>query len=73
MSKKDLLVEIGLEEVPAHYVTDAMNQFADKLTKWLDEKQLSHGEVRTYSSPRRIAVLVKDVLEKQPDIENELL
>lgn len=71
MSKKDLLVEIGLEEVPAHYVTDAMNQFADKLTKWLDEKQLSHGEVRTYSSPRRIAVLVKDVLEKQPDIEEE--
>ncbi|MCV9884888.1 glycine--tRNA ligase subunit beta [Metabacillus halosaccharovorans] len=71
MSKKDLLLEIGLEEVPAHYVTPAMNQFAEKLTKWLEEKQLSHGEVRTYATPRRLAVLVKDVFEKQPDIEEE--
>ncbi|HZH61411.1 MAG TPA: glycine--tRNA ligase subunit beta, partial [Metabacillus sp.] len=71
MSKKDLLLEIGLEEVPAHYVTPAMNQFAEKLTKWLEEKQLTHGEVKTYSTPRRLAVLVKDVLEKQPDIEEE--
>ncbi len=71
MSKKDLLLEIGLEEVPAHYVTPAMNQFADKLKKWLEEKQLSHGEVKAYSTPRRLAVLVKDVAEKQPDIEEE--
>lgn len=71
MNKKDLLLEIGLEEVPAHYVTAAMNQLAEKVTKWLDEKQLSHGEVRAYSTPRRLAVLVKDVLEKQPDIEEE--
>ena len=71
MSKKDLLLEIGLEEVPAHYVTPAMNQLAEKLTKWLEEKQLSHGDVKTYSTPRRLAVLVKDVLEKQPDIEEE--
>ncbi|WP_226526406.1 glycine--tRNA ligase subunit beta [Metabacillus niabensis] len=71
MSKKDLLLEIGLEEVPAHYVTPAMNQFAEKLTKWLEEKQLTHGEVKTYATPRRLAVLVKNVLEKQPDIEEE--
>lgn len=71
MSKKDLLIEIGLEEVPAHYVTDAMNQFSKKLTNWLTEKKLSYGTVKSFSTPRRLAVLVKDVAEKQPDIEEE--
>jgi glycyl-tRNA synthetase beta chain len=71
MSKRDLLIEIGLEEVPAHYVTDAMNQFAEKLTNWLDDKKLSYGAVKSFSTPRRLAVLVKDVAERQPDIEEE--
>jgi glycyl-tRNA synthetase beta chain len=71
MSKQDLLIEIGLEEVPAGYVTDAMNQLTEKLTYWLDDKKLSYGTVKSYSTPRRLAVLVKDVAEKQPDIEEE--
>ncbi|MGM0874302.1 MAG: glycine--tRNA ligase subunit beta [Bacillota bacterium] len=71
MSNQDLLIEIGLEEVPAGYVTDAMNQFTEKLTNWLDDKKLSYGTVKSYSTPRRLAVLVKDVAEKQPDIEEE--
>ncbi|OAS85038.1 glycine--tRNA ligase subunit beta [Metabacillus litoralis] len=71
MNKQDLLIEIGLEEVPAHYVTDAMNQFTEKVTKWLEDKKLSYGTVKSYSTPRRLAVLVKDVAVKQPDIEVE--
>jgi glycyl-tRNA synthetase beta chain len=71
MNKQDLLIEIGLEEVPAHYVTDAMNQFTEKVTKWLEDKKLSYGIVKSYSTPRRLAVLVKDVADKQPDIEEE--
>jgi glycyl-tRNA synthetase beta chain len=71
MNKQDLLIEIGLEEVPAHYVTDAMNQFTEKVTKWLVDKKLSYETVKSYSTPRRLAVLVKDVADKQPDIEEE--
>ncbi|MGM7721086.1 glycine--tRNA ligase subunit beta [Metabacillus sp. Hm71] len=71
MSKQDLLIEIGLEEVPAHYVTDAMNQFSEKVTNWLKDQKLSFGTVKAYSTPRRLAVLVKDVADKQPDIEEE--
>ena len=71
MSKQDLLLEIGLEEVPAHYVTAAMNQFSTKVTNWLDEKKLSYGTVKSFSSPRRLAVLVRDVSEKQPDSKEE--
>ena len=68
---KDLLIEIGLEEVPAHYVTDAMNQFSEKIKNWLDDKKLTYGTVKSYSTPRRLAVLVKDVAERQPDIDEE--
>ncbi|TXC89980.1 glycine--tRNA ligase subunit beta [Metabacillus litoralis] len=71
MSKQDLLIEIGLEELPAQYVTPSMNQLEDKITKWLEEKKLSHGEVKTFSTPRRLAVQIKDVADKQPDIEEE--
>ncbi len=71
MSKQDLLIEIGLEEIPAHYVTDSSNQFTTKVSEWLNDKKLSYGEVKSYSTPRRLAVLVKEVDEKQPDIEEE--
>ncbi|MDQ0231606.1 glycine--tRNA ligase subunit beta [Metabacillus malikii] len=68
---QDLLIELGLEEVPAHYVTDAMNQLTRKLTDWLNDKKISHGQIKSFSTPRRLAVLVQAVAEKQPDIIEE--
>ncbi|MFY4774893.1 glycine--tRNA ligase subunit beta [Metabacillus sp. RGM 3146] len=71
MNNRDLLLEIGLEELPARFVTDAMNQLGRKLEGWLKDKKLSYGEVSLYSTPRRLAVLIKDVAAKQEDIEEE--
>ncbi|MCC3356687.1 glycine--tRNA ligase subunit beta [Bacillus sp. REN16] len=71
MSNRDLLIEIGLEEMPARFVTDAMNQLSDKVTNWLLEHNLSFEQVERFSSPRRLAVLVHDVAEKQEDVELE--
>ncbi|MFS0861594.1 glycine--tRNA ligase subunit beta [Fredinandcohnia sp. 179-A 10B2 NHS] len=71
MNKRDLLIEIGLEEMPARFVTDAMNQLSDKVTGWLMENNISFEQVKGYSTPRRLAVLVTDVAEKQEDVELE--
>ncbi|MDR4888977.1 glycine--tRNA ligase subunit beta [Fredinandcohnia sp. QZ13] len=71
MSNRDLLIEIGLEEMPARFVTDAMNQLSDKMTNWLLEHNISFEQVERFSSPRRLAVLVHDVAEKQKDVELE--
>lgn len=71
MDKRDLLIEIGLEEMPARFVTDAMNQLSDKVTGWLMENNISFEQVKGYSTPRRLAVLVTDVAEKQEDVELE--
>jgi glycyl-tRNA synthetase beta chain len=68
---KDLLLEIGLEEVPARFVRGAMNQLKDKMVKWLAESRISHGEVEAYATPRRLALLIRDVAEKQSDMNEE--
>ena len=71
MSNRDLLIEIGLEEMPARFVTDSMNQLSDKVTNWLLEHNISFEQVESFSSPRRLAVLVRDVSDKQKDVELE--
>ncbi|MGE7759220.1 glycine--tRNA ligase subunit beta [Peribacillus sp. NPDC097895] len=71
MSKRDLLLEIGLEELPARFVTASMKQLSDKVQKWLTEKAIEFGTVEAFSTPRRLAILVKDVEESQKDIEEE--
>lgn len=69
---KDLLLEIGLEEVPARFVRGAMNQLKEKTVKWLESARIGHGEVEAFGTPRRIAVLVRDVEEKQTDVNEEV-
>ncbi|OZI11380.1 glycine--tRNA ligase subunit beta [Bacillaceae bacterium SAS-127] len=71
MNKKDLLLEIGLEEMPARFVTESMNQLGQKVEAFLTEQNIAHGEVQVFSTPRRLAVIVKDVAEAQQDVEEE--
>ncbi len=69
---KDILFEIGLEEVPARFIRAAMEQLKDRTAKWLEASRISHGEVSAYATPRRLTVLVKDAAEKQEDISEEV-
>lgn len=68
---KDLLLEIGLEEVPARFVRDAMEQLQQKYEKWLEEQRIAFERIQSYATPRRLAILVTGVAEKQADIEEE--
>ncbi|WP_138753351.1 glycine--tRNA ligase subunit beta [Paenibacillus sinopodophylli] len=68
---RDLLLEIGLEEVPARFVRGAVNQLKDKTVKWLADARIAHGTVNVYATPRRLAVLISDVAEKQTDMNEE--
>ncbi|MFV8826687.1 glycine--tRNA ligase subunit beta [Alkalihalobacterium sp. APHAB7] len=71
MSKKDFLLEIGLEEMPARFVTDAMNQLKDKMENWLKDRNVAYEEIEAYSTPRRLAILITKVAEKQEDMVEE--
>ncbi len=69
---KNLLLEIGLEEIPAHIVTPSSQQLVQKTMAFLKENRLEHGEVIPFSTPRRLAVIVKDIAEKQEDIQESV-
>ena len=69
---RDLLLEIGLEELPAQYVLRSEKQLAERVTTFLTEARVQFGEITVYSTPRRLAVLVKDVEENQQDLTETL-
>jgi len=56
-----LLFEIGTEELPSWYVGPAAAALAEGLTARLADLRLSHGTVRSFATPRRLAALVDDV------------
>ncbi|MDX1707877.1 MAG: glycine--tRNA ligase subunit beta, partial [Desulfobacterales bacterium] len=67
-----LLLEIGTEEIPAGYIKPALKALADALPKKLAEARISYGDVSVYGSPRRLAVRIEKVADKQLPLETEL-
>jgi glycyl-tRNA synthetase beta chain len=69
----DFLLEIGLEEVPARMIASAQAELLKRTLALLTREQLISAEptAHSYSTPRRLAVLIKDVLAQQPDITEE--
>ena len=64
---KTFLLEIGLEDMPAGVITNTEKQLIDKTKSFLTEANLTFSEVIGYSTPRRFAVMVKELAEKQTD------
>ena len=65
----DFLVEIGTEELPPKALRALMVAFGENLAAAIDEARLSRGDVHTYASPRRLAVLVERLALQQDDRE----
>lgn len=53
--------------MPARLVRGAMEQLRDRLVGWMAEARIAHGAVKAYATPRRLAVFVADVAERQAD------
>ncbi|WP_078391380.1 glycine--tRNA ligase subunit beta [Shouchella patagoniensis] len=68
---KPFLIEIGLEELPARFVNSAINQFTEKTEAWLKEKELTYKTIRAFATPRRLALLVEGLVDRQPDVSGE--
>ncbi|MDR3156536.1 MAG: glycine--tRNA ligase subunit beta [Lactobacillales bacterium] len=69
---KDLLLEIGLEEMPARLMRSAMEQLREKTQIFLQENRLNFSEIEVFSTPRRLAVRVLGIADKQEDTEEEV-
>ncbi|GIO27573.1 glycine--tRNA ligase subunit beta [Ornithinibacillus bavariensis] len=68
---KNVLFEIGLEELPARFIDGAELQLAEKTKNWLEELRINYASIETFSSPRRLTVLIHDIAENQATIEEE--
>ena len=71
----DFLFEIGLEEVPARMIAGAQAELQQRVVKMLERERLvrSDAVTKSFATPRRLAVWVKDVAERQDDVTEELV
>ena len=63
----DLLFEIGTEEIPASYISPALDQLQNMAKETLMEQNLSFGELKVMGTPRRLALSVSNLETLQPD------
>ncbi|MCE9645562.1 MAG: glycine--tRNA ligase subunit beta [Chloroflexi bacterium] len=64
------ILEIGVEELPASDVDTARELLTTRILTLLDELRLAHGDVRIFTTPRRIVVSIDSLAPNQPDRED---
>ena len=64
---KELLLEIGTEEIPAAFLPSVQKDMADMIRREFASRRIRHGETRTMATPRRLCLWVADVAERQDD------
>jgi len=73
MSASDLLFEIGCEEIPAKMLSNALAAFPAQVKAKLDAARIAHGAIEVFGTPRRIAVIVQGVTDRQPDLDEQVV
>ncbi|MBW6509326.1 MAG: glycine--tRNA ligase subunit beta [Desulfuromonadales bacterium] len=68
----ELFLELGTEEIPAGFIPRALEDMENLLRQELAHARVSHGAVRTFATPRRLAISIADVARVQHRQELEL-
>ncbi|WP_445156435.1 glycine--tRNA ligase subunit beta [Halomonas sp. E14] len=71
MAANTLLIELGVEELPPGAIDALADALAEGIRRGLTEAEIAFGAVRAYATPRRLAVQVAELADKQPDREIE--
>ncbi|MDQ3002187.1 MAG: glycine--tRNA ligase subunit beta [Fibrobacterota bacterium] len=67
-----LLVELGVEEMPARVFGPLLRELPLLLNKYLDPTQLQAQDIKVFVTPRRVAISIGSILTRQPDLKLEL-
>ena len=70
--KKDLLLEVGTEEIPSSFLPPAINEFRRLATELLESNRLDFEAVNTMGTPRRLTLFVSGLAEAQGDLIQEV-
>lgn len=70
---KELLFEVGTEEIPSGYLPPALEELKTVAGRLLAEHRLGYVAVRTLGTPRRLALFVEGLDERQADARREVI
>ncbi len=70
---KELLLEIGTEEIPSGFIPQALADLESLAKRELEGSRIDFKGVRTLGTPRRLVLVIESVSEKQNDIEQRRL
>lgn len=68
MENNNFLLEILVQELPYQFIPSAESQLKSAFCKLLDESKLSYEGIKTYATPRRLAVLIKGLASSMEDV-----
>ena len=68
----DFLLEIGCEEIPARMIDAASKELRERMGALLSREHLTGGEINSFDTPRRIAVMASSISDSQPDVTEQL-
>ncbi|PIE54107.1 MAG: glycine--tRNA ligase subunit beta [Dethiosulfovibrio peptidovorans] len=68
MKTRNLILEIGTEEIPSRFMAQALADLRNLACSELDEARIPYGSVETYGTPRRLVLSVKEVAPLQNDL-----
>ena len=70
--KRNLLFEIGTEEIPARFMNKTLDLLKTASERIFNENRIVFDEIKTYGTPRRLTLLAKNVQDKQKDLESTI-
>lgn len=70
---KPFLLEIGTEEIPARFIPHGIKSLKNGLIKLLNDESIDFGNIIEFATPRRLAIFIENVSEKQKDRKMEVL
>jgi glycyl-tRNA synthetase beta chain len=68
----DLLLEIGCEEIPSSFILPALDRMKSIFADFCERNRISHGEVKTFATPRRLVITAVSVAEAQSEKIEEI-
>jgi len=69
---KDLLIEIGVEELPSSYMDELFELLSSSFSSFLSESYIKRNKEEVFLTPRRIIFIAKEVADRQEIPENEI-
>ncbi len=69
----EFLLEIGTEEIPARFIPAVLEEMAASFQKLMEKHLIGVGEITTFGTPRRLALVARDVAEKQGEFIHRMM